>query len=433
MPHPIVITVICDGNRPDFVTDATTPAMAALKRAGTWFADQRGIFPSATRASSASIATGSHPVSHGLRGNSVGLPIPGGHEFHDVGKPEFYETYKRHYGRLLTRPALAERVAKAGGTAILASNVSPGAAYFHDAAGHGHLFHRELCYGPGRVPTGEVMHSPPGIEGDRIMTDRFLKALHEITPTAATLWLTEPDKSMHAAPLGSPVHLAALAHADAQVARVAEAVERLRDAGHEVLFLVGSDHGHDSVTEVIPVERRLHEAGFKDTLDGPEIVVAPQGSAAFVHFGGTALDRRIEAAHWLSEQSWVERVYRGEELASLGQMPGDDLLAIDLKKTEGANINGVPGLTAMCVRFSEEEDDVRRDCGMHGGCGERETNPVLIAVGAGFAAGRVVTERSSITDIAPTALAHLGLPVEGLDGRPLQGRAGAESALAAAV
>jgi hypothetical protein len=95
MTHAIVITVICDGNRPDFVTDATTPAMAALGRAGTVFANQRGIFPSATRASSASIATGSHPLAHGLRGNSTGLPIPGGHEFHDVGKPEFYETYLR--------------------------------------------------------------------------------------------------------------------------------------------------------------------------------------------------------------------------------------------------------------------------------------------------------------------------------------------------
>jgi len=105
MTHAMVVTVICDGNRPDFVTDATTPAMAALKRAGTWFANQRGIFPSATRASSASIATGSHPISHGLRGNCMGLPIPGGFEFHDAGKPEFFDTYRQHYGRMLARPA----------------------------------------------------------------------------------------------------------------------------------------------------------------------------------------------------------------------------------------------------------------------------------------------------------------------------------------
>jgi arylsulfatase A-like enzyme len=419
MPHPIVVTVICDGNRPDFVSDAATPTMAALRRAGTWFADHRGIFPSATRASSASIATGSHPISHGLRGNSVGLPIAGGHEFHDVGLPEFYETYKTHYGRLLMRPALAERVAMVGG-AVLASNVSPGAAYFHDAGGHGHLFHRELCYGPGRVPTGEVVPASKDAAGDVVMTTRFIRALDEMRPAAATLWLCEPDTSMHAAPLGSARHFAALRHADEQVARVAEAVERLRDAGHDVLFLVGSDHGHESVTEVIPVERRLFEAGFKRELDGPEIIVAPQGSAAFIHFGGAALDRIDEAAAWLAEQSWVGAVFRGPDLPALGQIPGDDVIAIDLTKTEGSNINGVPGLTAMAVRFSETENDVRRDCGMHGGRGERETNPTLIAVGSRFEAGRTISDRSSITDITPTALVHLGLDWAGLDGHPLQ-------------
>jgi arylsulfatase A-like enzyme len=225
---------------------------------------------------------------------------------------------------------------------------------------------------------------------------------------------------MHAAPLGSARHFAALRHADEQVARVAEAVERLRDAGHDVLFLVGSDHGHESVTEVIPVERRLFEAGFKRELDGPEIIVAPQGSAAFIHFGGAALDRIDEAAAWLAEQSWVGAVFRGPDLPALGQIPGDDVIAIDLTKTEGSNINGVPGLTAMAVRFSETEDDVRRDCGMHGGRGERETNPTLIAVGSRFEAGRTISDRSSITDITPTALVHLGLDWAGLDGHPLQ-------------
>jgi arylsulfatase A-like enzyme len=419
MPHPIVVTVICDGHRPDFVSDAITPTMASLRRAGTWFADQRGIFPSATRASSASIATGSYPVNHGLRGNSMGLPIPGGHEFHDAGKPEFYDAYRAHFGRMLKRPALAERVADHGG-AVLCFNVSPGATYFHDSYGHGTLYHRELSYGPGRIPLAEKIVSPPGAIGDAIMATRFLRVLEENPPAVATLWLTEPDTSMHAAPLGSDTHLKALAEVDRQVARVAEAVERLRDAGHDVLFFVGSDHGHEGVTEVIPVERRLFEAGFKSTLEGPEIVVAPQGSAAFIHFGGDSLSRRHEAAQWLAEQPWVGAVIAGEDLAELGQIPGDDLIAIDMAKTEGSNIHGVPGLTAMVVRYSEAEDDVRKDCGMHGGRGRYETNPTLIAVGRGFEAGSVITERTSITDIAPTALVHLGLPTDGLDGRARQ-------------
>ena len=59
---------------------------------------------------------------------------------------------------------------------------------------------------------------------------------------------------------------------------------------------------------------------------------------------------------------------------------------------------------------------------MHGGLGPRETRPTLIAVGNGFPAGGVVSATSSIIDLAPTALSHLGLPLDGLDGTALFNR-----------
>jgi len=419
MSHPIVVTVICDGHRPDFVSDETTPHMARLRRAGTWFADHRGIFPSATRASSASIATGSWPRSHGLRGNTVALPVTGGHEVRDAGKPEFYDAYRNHFGRLLARRSLAERVAPLNG-AVLCSNVSPGAAYFHDSYGHGTLLHRELSYTSGRQPLKDTIDAPPGSIGDALLADRFLAVLASNPPSIATLWLSEPDKTMHAFPLGSPEHLLALRAVDDHVGAVGQAVERLRDNGHDVLFLIGSDHGHEAVTEVIPVERRLFEAGFKISLESSEIVVAPQGSSAFIHFGGSALSRRAEVASWLSGQPWAGRIIAGEDLAELGQIPGDDLLGVDMAKSPDSNRNGVPGLTAMAVRFSEQEDTIRRDCGMHGGLGAYETRPTLIAVGRGFEAGASITKTSRIIDIAPTALAHLDLPLDELDGTALQ-------------
>ena len=290
--------------------------MARLRRAGTWFADHRGIFPSATRASSASIATGSWPRSHGLRGNTVALPIAGGHQVHDAGRPEFYDAYRDHFGRLLARRSLAERVAPLNG-ALLCSNVSPGAAFFHDSYRHGTLFHRELSYAPGRQPLTDI-DAPPGSIGDASLAVRFLAVLASNLPSTVTLWLSEPDKTMHAFPLGSPEHLLALRAVDDHVGAVAQAVERLRDKGHDVLFLVGSDHGHEAVTEVIPVERRLFEAGFKTSLESPEIVVAPQGSSAFIHFGGSALSRRAEVVSWLSGQPWAGRIISGEDLAELG-------------------------------------------------------------------------------------------------------------------
>jgi hypothetical protein len=74
----------------------------------------------------------------------------------------------------------------------------------------------------------------------------------------------------------------------------------------------------------------------------------------------------------------------------------------------------------MAVRFDEEIGEVRRDCGMHGGRGRYETNPVLLLVGDGFEAGRVVQEESSITDIAPSIIRHLALPETEVDGKALQ-------------
>lgn len=420
MTHPIAVIVICDGNRPDFITDATTPTMAALRRAGAWHDNHRGIFPSATRASSASIATGSFPLAHGLRGNAVALPVPGGFEYHDAGKPEFFDTYRAHYGRMLSRPAMSERVAGLG-TALIASNVSPGAAFFHDSYSHAQMLHRHESYAPGRSAM-PPLPATPGHAGDRVVTEAFIAVLLERRPPVATLWLSEPDVSMHAAPLGSDLHLQALAQADTLVAQVAEAVGRLRDAGHDVLFMLGSDHGHESVTEVVPVERRLFEAGFKADLDSPELIVVPQGCSAFIHFAGPALARKAEVGDWLRERDWVEEVIEGEDLPKLGQIPGADVIAIDMAKIDDTNIKGVRGLSAMATRFNEDEDAVRTHCGMHGGRGYYESRPVLLAVGGAFEAGSIHKGQTSITDIAPTVMAHLGLPVDGMDGRALQPR-----------
>lgn len=222
------------------------------------------------------------------------------------------------------------------------------------------------------------------------------------------------------------MHLEALQQADALVGKVAEAVERLRDAGHDVLLIVGSDHGHESISDVIPVERRLFEAGFKSSLEASDLMVVPQGGSAFIHFVGDALTRWAEAADWLSQQPWVAEVFQGEALAELGQIPGDDLLAIDMAKSPERNVNGVPGLSVLATRFSQDEEESRLHCGMHGGRGPFETSPVLLAVGRGFATSGVIEQTTCIVDLAPSMLHHLGMAADNLDGSALQdrGRAG---------
>ena len=278
------VVVICDGMRRDLVSEQRTPNIWALKSRSRWFALHRSVFPSVTRSSSASIATGCHPARHGLHGNTMALPDAAGYAVHNVGEPEFVERLRAATGRTLRVPTAAERLRAHGGS-IVFSNVSPGAAYFQDPDGHGHVYHRSGSYGPGRatLPASDHLTISHDSAGDWAMTERFCaEVLRDRRPALALLWLCEPDHTQHDAVLGSPEHLAVMAAADRCVAAVASTVDRLRAGGEDILFMVGSDHGHETIRASIPVERMLFEQGFKRALDSSDIVLAPQGTSALL-------------------------------------------------------------------------------------------------------------------------------------------------------
>ncbi len=91
-------------------------------------------------------------------------------------------------------------------------------------------------------------------------------------------------------------------------------------------------------------------------------------------------------------------------------------IALTLKPDERENPHGVPGHSHI-VRDSLEP----KDCtgfGQHGGLGSNEQRPFLFASGGGFFPG-IYRGRSSLIDIAPTVLRHLGLDTAEMDGRPL--------------
>ena len=127
------------------------------------------------------------------------------------------------------------------------------------------------------------------------MTIRFVERL--LSPAAATLsvlWCGEPDHVQHHSPLGSPECDGATVMADENVSLVAAAVEQLRGRGENVLFMVSSDHGHQTVSGVIDVEGELAAAGFET---GPEgVMVAANGTAAliYLHPGRGDLMPRLE-------------------------------------------------------------------------------------------------------------------------------------------
>ena len=165
------VFVCCDGLGASWVTQAHTPLLHALRRRSLWCADHRAVFPSVTRVSAASVATGAAPVRHGLHGNRMGLPEHDRIVVRDVGKPDFRDHMRRALGRTLAIPTLAERVAGHGGC-IAFSNVSPGAAYFLDPEHFGYVHHRAGSFAPGGASLGGADHLDVShdLAGDRMMT-----------------------------------------------------------------------------------------------------------------------------------------------------------------------------------------------------------------------------------------------------------------------
>ncbi|WP_315832402.1 alkaline phosphatase family protein [Bradyrhizobium prioriisuperbiae] len=416
-----VVIVTLDGLRRDLISAETTPNLVTFARQSERFEDYRTVFPSCTRVVSASMATGCFPAQHGLQGNSVALMEEGRLVFRDAGHPDFLQHKRRITGQSLARPTLAERLKDDGG-AIIFSNVSPGAAYAHDPDGHGHVYHRAGSFGPRRepVPTSDRLDVTLDATGDRRMTERFIdEVLHTRRPALGVLWLGEPDHIQHEAPLGSPEHLAVLAQADIQAGLVIDAVARLREQGDDVLLLVGSDHGHQTVSGVVDIDSELISAGFRADAGSGDVMAVSNGTSAliYVHPDHAAVTPRIHA--FLRASEWAGQVFGPGDLGAVGQAPvGGLAFAVSMRASDQSNAFGIPGTSLVAKPAMGKAD--RLGCGQHGGLAAFEQAPFLLASGSGFIPGATRGETVRIIDIAPTVLTHLGVAGSGMDGQPLQ-------------
>ncbi len=414
------VIVICDSLRADLITARDAPFLSDFGQRSAHFSNHRSVFPSTTRTSAASIATGCLPARHGLLGNTMAIDEGDGLVCLSVGKPDFRDRLHRATGRTLHTPTLAERVSRAGETAIAISNVSPGAAYFLDPDGFGWVYNPAGSFGPGRrpLPAAEGLAISKGAEGDGTATERFCEeVLRGRAPAIALLWLSEPDYTGHHTPLGSPAHRRAIASADENVRRVADTVTSLDPTGEDILLVVGSDHGMETVAETIDLDGLLLDAGLKDAAASSDIVVAPNGTSALLYFADPAGALVAEVARFLETQEWIGRTFVGPDLAATGLPTGSPMqIAVTLKPDDRTNPHGVPGHSHV-VRDALEPKDAT-GFGQHGGLGKNEQSPFLFVAGGSFAPGPRHGP-TSLIDIAPTVLRHLGLSATGMDGQAL--------------
>lgn len=415
------LLIILDGLRRDMICEHHTPHLYALARRAEQFAAHRTVFPSCTRVVSASVATGCRPARHGLAGNTMVLNEGGRLIRHDAGRPDFLQHKRTVTGQSLHVPVLAERLKDRGG-AVIFSNVSPGAAYAHDPDGFGYVYHRAGSFGPGRQPLcdADALHVVPGIDGDTAMTGQFIdKVILTPTPPAlGVIWMGEPDAAQHGLPMGSPAHLAILRRADQNAGAIVAALETLPD-GHEVLLLVGSDHGHQHVCGVVDIDQELVDAGLKASLSSDDVVVASNGTSAFIYVHNELTERASAIGRFLETCAWAGEVFAPRDFAKIGVAPDADLaFTVSMHASEAVNEYGVAGASLAARRAGDKEDVP--GAGQHGGLGRYEQMPFLMAVGDGFLSGAVRHDVSSVIDLAPTILRHLNEDNASLDGRSLQ-------------
>ncbi len=414
------VIVICDSLRADLIGPDDTPFLLELGERGAWFSAHRSVFPSTTRASAASIATGCLPARHGLLGNTMALDEGDGLVCRSAGHPDFPDRMRRATGRTLHVPTLAERLRWHGEVSISCANVSPGAAYFQDPDGHGWVYHAAGSYGPGKRPVDDPASAglTKGLDGDRAMTERFCAEIVEArAPSLAIMWLSEPDYSGHHSPLGSPRHREAIAHADRCVRQVFETVRRLDPSGEEILFITGSDHGMETVSDAIDLDGLLIAAGLKQGPGSGDVVIAPNGTAATLYFAEPDSDLPARVARFLAVENWAGEVFCGESLGRVG-LPTDTAMrvALTLAAEERDNEHGIRGFCPIVQDPADSESKI--GFGQHGGLGPNEQRPFLMVEGGGFARG---TRRlpTALVDIAPTVLRHLQMDHDDMDGTAL--------------
>lgn len=412
------VFVCCDGLGRNWVRPDATPVLDDLRPCSLWCDAHSAVFPSVTRVSAASVATGCLPARHGLHGNRMGLLEDGKIVVRDVGNPDFRTHMRRATGGTLLVPSLAERVAKAGGF-IGFSNVSPGAAYFLDPEHFGHIYHRAGSYAPGGagIEGADALDVSHDAAGDWAMTQRFCtEVLEERRPAAAFLWLADPDHTLHGVPLGSPAHHDALAAAGRCVAEVFRTVERRRGAGEEILLLVGSDHGQETIGNSVDLDAWLTGQGLGKFLETGDVAVAGQGTAAVLYATDRGRAPLLGVLDEMSRAEWAGDVVAGDRLAEQGfAARGGAVAAVNMARQGEANPYGVAGR-----RWVVDEAGKRAaiGSGQHGGWGPDETRPFLMMNDGGRSTG-MLQHPTCITDIAPTIAHFLGLPGDGFDGKSL--------------
>lgn len=452
MKKPLVKKVVIsvfDGLRPDRVTAELTPNLWRFANGGIWFRQSRSVFPSVTRVATTSFATGSKPATHGVMNNKFFHPDVIADRLLDTSSvADLRKADAHHAGRFVEANGLGCALASVGKSFAVVHTGSAGSAYLvnHKAVVHGHwtfsIHGHAHTQTPSAVQEAVDRFGPlpesvvPKVEVVDYAADLMIEhVLQRRRPDVALIWFSEPDSSYHYRDIGSDEAIAVTKRVDAHFGRILEAVAAGPDP-EETLVIAMSDHGQIATAEHVDVYGLLEEAGLpagEHPVAGID-VVAGLGITLDLTLRDKSQAKLDVAANALMTHPGVGLLFSKNQSTEEGKVPGtlpysavgiDHARAADLTCVLRSSIEpdpyGLPG-KANCTT----PIDVPLGGGMHGGLNPHEQNTMLAFSGGSLPALGSIDDPADLTDIVPTLLTLLDVPIpESMTGKPLAAATGA--------
>ncbi len=421
----LVLLVVFDGLRHDYITPEIMPNTYQLKTNGAYVPVHHSIFPTLTRVNSAGIASGAYPATNGVMGNSVYFPLIDSIRGLNTGEAsELMRIVKETNGQLFTSPTLAEVLRDNGKNLMVFSTGSTGQSFLlnHIAASYGAIVNPKLILPATLQPELEEVAGaiPASGKGEyqkyTWITNAYMHyGLSADAPAVSILWFTDPDETAHIKGIGAPETIESIKYADNELGRV---ISLIKERGLKVDILISTDHGFITYIGKNSISSFLVEQGLKQSPVSTDVIVV--GGAIYVKE-----KEKVEAiANELMEQPWVGAVFTkpvGTDVAE-GTVKGTFSMAlanydhkdrspdilIDMAWNDDVNEFGYPGKSYS------------RGIAGHGGSSPYEVNINMVAYGPSFKTSYQSNMASGNVDLAPTILHLVGLEIpKEMDGRVL--------------
>lgn len=424
--------MVIDGLRPSAIDTTAMPFLQSLMRQGSHYPHAFAAFPSLTRANAATVATGCLPGSTRILGNHVWHPQLG---HVDTADAEGIRRL-RSYGAM-PQASLAERLARAGRSAVVVGNGSAGCTYTLNPGtdgGHGTTIAsvgpaaNVFSALPSDARTALIRLGPPPAADDEALDWAVAAAVTSIatmSPDLLIFWSGQPDTVQHATGPSSAASLRMLSRVDSAVRALHTAATA---DGRACNAIVTADHGICDTSDSVELSDAFDAITAGIGLAPDDVVLAYNGGAVFGYFRAHVGHRdRRRYVDRLAGQPWAGPVFCADEYCPETAFPIS--LAIG---------NASPFVPDLIVTTRSNASDPHRvdnvkaracharpaggpaELGVHGTVHPDDLRIPLILHGPAFRSHTRQTLPAGTVDIAPTAYALVtGEEMPEVDGRVL--------------